>query len=322
MSSAAGRRFGRGPRPISSSAGMPTTCRWWQLAAASEGAASYCGNTGDPRSLQGGRSSHVCAHSIRVQHRLQRPGEAGEVAVVDAAVIELIGEFAQQPRPVSPSRFQGDADVHPSLDDLDRAPARGGRPGLFPRAVAAGGRTPLGDRSSASGNDRPAAPSTGGRGGPSMVSADFMAGLLRESFGGSVWCTLGALTPFSFTFTLPCPVLGAAAAFHAPRLHISLQQPVTTSGGTRGAEGVSSFDLVSSPVLNVRRGCRPMPDSGSRWIGFLGQPHSGTCAARQAFRPDVAESHSAVDTPRSVRRWTDAVILIEVRSTASGTTTG
>ena len=120
-------------------AGMPTTCRWWQLAAASEGVASYCGNTGGPRSLQGGRSSRVCAQSIRVQRRLQRPGEAGEVAVVDAAVIELIGEFAQQPRPVSPSRFQGDADVHPSLDDRYRGPARGGRPGLFPRAVATGG---------------------------------------------------------------------------------------------------------------------------------------------------------------------------------------
>jgi hypothetical protein len=202
---------------------MPTTCRWWQLAAASEGAASYCGNTGDPRSLQGGRPGHVCAHLIRVQRRLQRPGEAGEVAVVDAAVIELIGEFAQQPRPVSPSRFQGDADVHPSLDDRYRGPARGGRPGLFPRAVATGGRAPLGDRSSASRSDQPAAPPAGDRGGPWIVTAGFMVSSLRGSFVGSVCCTIDALAPLPFTFTPPGPVLGTAAASHAPRLHISLQ---------------------------------------------------------------------------------------------------
>ncbi len=131
---------------------MPATCRCLG------GRGQLLRNTGDSRSLHGGRASHACAHSKRLQHRLERPGEAREVAVVDAAVVELIGEFAQQPRPVSPSRFQGDADLHPSLDDLDRGPARGGRLGLFPRAVATGGRAPLGNRSSASRSDQPAAP--------------------------------------------------------------------------------------------------------------------------------------------------------------------
>jgi hypothetical protein len=41
------------------------------------------------------------------QDRVQCPGEGGQVSVVDAAVIQLTGELAEQPRPASTGRLEG-----------------------------------------------------------------------------------------------------------------------------------------------------------------------------------------------------------------------
>lgn len=98
------------------------------------------------RALRGSSSPHVrgsgyaCAPPVGLQHRLQCSGGTGEVAVVDATVIQLAGELAEQLRPVSPGRFEEYADLHPSLDHLDRSSV-GGR-GTEPVPGLGAGRWP------------------------------------------------------------------------------------------------------------------------------------------------------------------------------------
>jgi len=58
---------------------------------------SYWRSTGDQGSVQVGGSSHVGPPPVDLQYRLQCPGEARKVAVVDAAVVELVGEFSEDP---------------------------------------------------------------------------------------------------------------------------------------------------------------------------------------------------------------------------------
>jgi hypothetical protein len=65
------------------------------------------------------------APPVGLQHGLQCSGEPGEVAVVDATVGQLASELAEQLRPVSPGRFEGDADLNPSLDHLHSSPVGG-----------------------------------------------------------------------------------------------------------------------------------------------------------------------------------------------------
>ena len=66
------------------------------------------------------------ASALDIQHRLQSAGETGKVAVVDAAVVELVGKDAEQPRPVPSGWVQGNGDLHQSLDDFDRGSIGGG----------------------------------------------------------------------------------------------------------------------------------------------------------------------------------------------------
>jgi hypothetical protein len=61
----------------------------------------------------------VGASSVGLQHGLQCPGEAREVAVVDTTVVQLADELAEQRRPVAPGGFEGEADLDPSFDHLD-----------------------------------------------------------------------------------------------------------------------------------------------------------------------------------------------------------
>ena len=46
-------------------------------------------------------------------------GEGREVAVVEAAVVDLGGELAEDTRPVSTGRREDDRNLDPALDDLD-----------------------------------------------------------------------------------------------------------------------------------------------------------------------------------------------------------
>ncbi len=91
--------------------------------------------------------------------------EVQEVAVVDAAVVDLASERTEQRYPVVAPGRDGDRDLDASLDHLHGGPARGGGSGLLPGAVPAGGRAPLRDRAAAAWGDGAAAPgAVGGRG--------------------------------------------------------------------------------------------------------------------------------------------------------------
>ena len=74
-----------------------------------------------------------------LDYGLQCPSQAGEVAVVDAAVIQLTGQFAEQTRPVTPTWDERNRHLDAALNDLHGGQARGRGSALFPGAVPAGG---------------------------------------------------------------------------------------------------------------------------------------------------------------------------------------
>jgi hypothetical protein len=57
----------------------------------------------------GGSNPYVRTPAIGIQHGVERDREVGEVAVVDATVVELASEVVQQPGPVSAGRRGGAA---------------------------------------------------------------------------------------------------------------------------------------------------------------------------------------------------------------------
>ena len=69
---------------------------------------------------------------------VERDREGEQVAVVDAAVLELPGEVAEQAGPVLAFGRDRRGDLHASLDDPDRGQAGRGRPGLLPGSLPAG----------------------------------------------------------------------------------------------------------------------------------------------------------------------------------------
>ncbi len=189
-----------------------STVRGRRPTGTSSSAARYWGTTGDRSSVHGWSAGHVGAPSVGLQHGLQCPGEAGEVAVVDATVVHLARELAEQRRPVPPGGFEGDADLDPSLYHLHGGPARARSSRLLPGSMPAGGRAPLGDRAPASRRDRPAAPATGRGGRPSLRAV--RSGALR--FGADRRRgSLGPLTPLLLPLPPSCTVFGAAAGSHA-----------------------------------------------------------------------------------------------------------
>jgi hypothetical protein len=81
----------------------------------------------------------VRASAAGIEDAVQRRGECNKVTVVDAAVLQLASQLAQQRHPV-PTRWRDRGrDLDPTLDDLDSCAARGCGPHLLPRAVTAGG---------------------------------------------------------------------------------------------------------------------------------------------------------------------------------------
>jgi hypothetical protein len=77
----------------------------------------------------------VGAPPVSLQYGLQFPCQGGKVAVVDAAVVDLVGEFAEDSRPVPAGRRERDLDLHPPLDDVDGGETRGGSSRLLPRTL-------------------------------------------------------------------------------------------------------------------------------------------------------------------------------------------
>jgi len=76
---------------------------------------------------------------VRLQYRFKSPSQAGEIAVVETAVLEMLHEHAQQPLPVATGRCERDVDLDAPLDDLRSGQAGGRRPALLPGAVPTGG---------------------------------------------------------------------------------------------------------------------------------------------------------------------------------------
>src|SRR4051812_29395455 len=74
---------------------------------------------------------------------VERDREGEQIAAVDAAVVELACEVAEQPRPVLAPGSHRHRYLDSSLNDLNSGPAGGGRPGLLPGPLPAGRRTPL-----------------------------------------------------------------------------------------------------------------------------------------------------------------------------------
>ncbi len=79
------------------------------------------------------------APSVSLQYGLKSTSQAGEISVVETAVVEVLDELAEQPLPVAASGCEPEDDHHPPLDDLHGGKPRGRRPALLPCAVAAGG---------------------------------------------------------------------------------------------------------------------------------------------------------------------------------------
>lgn len=67
----------------------------------------------------------------RLVDGVEHDREGKQVAVIDAAVVELTGEVAEQPRPVLAPGSRRNLDLHASLDDLNSGPARRGRTRLL-----------------------------------------------------------------------------------------------------------------------------------------------------------------------------------------------
>src|SRR4051812_2995365 len=93
-----------------------------------------------------------------IEDAVERTGEGQQIAVVDAAVVELSCEGAEQPRPVLAPGSRRYRYLHLSLDDLDGGPTRGGYPGLLPRPLPASRRAPFGKSTRRLDGDRPVAP--------------------------------------------------------------------------------------------------------------------------------------------------------------------
>jgi hypothetical protein len=136
---------------------------------------------------------------------------AGRSRVIDAPVVELTGQFAEQPGPVAAGGHQRNLDLDAPLDDLDRGHARGRGPALLPGAVPTGRRAPLRNRPPVCRGDRPTAPSAGRRRGPPFGTVPVRCPRARAGLRGR---PLGLLTPLPLSLSPSRFVFGAAAGSH------------------------------------------------------------------------------------------------------------
>ena len=166
----------------------------------------------------GGAVADVVPASVGGQDGVEGNRQAGEVTVIDPAVVELRSQLREGLRPIAPVERLPHGDVHPSFDDLHRRPAGSRGAGLLPGAVPAGGRTPLGDRSTALRGDRPTAPPTGPRSGPSLATGRPSVGRSRGLGGRRLLRPLpppGLLfPPLPLTFTQSGLVSATPAVSH------------------------------------------------------------------------------------------------------------
>ena len=81
---------------------------------------------------QVGRAAPAGPPPVGPQDWLQCPTEAGQVPVIDAAVVQLTGKLTEQPRPVPAGRLEGNTDLDPPLDHMNGRPTGGRRAALFP----------------------------------------------------------------------------------------------------------------------------------------------------------------------------------------------
>jgi hypothetical protein len=76
-----------------------------------------------PRTADGGTTgcsdSDAVTSAVGLQDGVERAAEVGQVAVVDAAVVELVGEFLEQTGPVPPRWRDRYPHLHRALYDPD-----------------------------------------------------------------------------------------------------------------------------------------------------------------------------------------------------------
>ena len=165
----------------------------------------------------------VRAPAVGIENGAQGRRKSSEVAVVDAAVLQLVRELVKQPGPV-PARGRGwDATLDQSLDHLHCGPAGGRGPCLLPGPMPAGGQALLGDRPAASRSDGPTAPAAGRRRSP--ASSIISTGVGRRRASLLALCALGLLAPLLLPLPTSSPVAGASAISHA---HDSADEPAVT----------------------------------------------------------------------------------------------
>ncbi len=150
---------------------------------------------------------------VGLQYGLQCSTEAGQVAVIDAGVVQLLGQFAEQRGPVPPGRLERDPDLDAPLDHLHRRSAGGHSSALFPGSVPAGGRAPLRNRATAARCDRPTAPSAGRRCGAPFSPVRRGAGPVRAPGLGR--CRGDVLTPLLLALPPTSPVPRGSTGSHA-----------------------------------------------------------------------------------------------------------
>jgi hypothetical protein len=82
--------------------------------------------SGTPKraAIVSGSEADVGAAVVGLEDGVECDGQSGEVAVVDASVIELLGQLLQGLGPVPAAERQPCRDLHASLDDLDGGSAR------------------------------------------------------------------------------------------------------------------------------------------------------------------------------------------------------
>jgi hypothetical protein len=111
--------------------------------------------------LVGGSEADVGPAGVGLEDGVECDGQAGEVAVVDPPVVELLSQLLQRLGPVPTGERLLRRNLNSPLDDADSCPTGGCGPGLLPGALPALRRTPGRDASTGLRLDRPAAPSAG-----------------------------------------------------------------------------------------------------------------------------------------------------------------
>jgi hypothetical protein len=171
--------------------------------------------------------SHVRASAVGVEDGPQRRGQCSEVAVVDTAVLHLVGQLVEKRRPVPSRGRDRHAHLDPTLDHFHSRPPGGRSTALLPRATSAADRAPLRDGPPRAWRDDTAAPGAGRSGCPPGTPISRCARRhvrLRGLVGGP--SSHGPLATMSFGLTSASSVVGAPSNCHALSVRGNLLIPV------------------------------------------------------------------------------------------------